>query len=845
MSERSRAAPEALAVAMRREDPGTLSLREWAPRPRSPEPGLSSGTLESAVGPRGGEVEALLGAGAEVPRLPGAGGDDEPLPVVSTRSYDIAGELARGGLGRILRGRDRRLNRPVAIKEALSDGRDARARFLREVAVTARLQHPGIVPVYEAGCWPDGDAFYAMKLISGRSLKEAIAEKKTLDERLSLLPNVIAVAEAVAYAHDAGVIHRDLKPANVLVGPFGETVVIDWGVARDVTEPPGVPASEDTLPPGFRPPERAPALTQTGAILGTPAYMPPEQAAGEPVDMRADVYAIGAILYHVLAGTAPYEGGRGTEVLAWVLMRPPSPIDEREPGVPPDLAAIAHKAMARSPDHRYASAKELAEELRRFQTGQLVGAHHYSRGALVWRWLRRNRTLMVVASVLVAALAATTVVSIQRVLQSREAALVARNSAQQRTNALTLKQAEALMATDPTAALVALRDYPPDGDNWPAVQVLAAEAASRGVSSAVLKTRPPGAEAVSVSPDGAHVASIGLAQGLHVWNTATGAHEASYGVPGDFPMVDYSADGRHLIAAGGGTVRLWDLKAGGPSIDLATQGFISYLDASADGDFLALAGDAGVAYASADRPRALVWLTRERASRVQFSSDGAYLFAVTRDGVLRTWPFRRRGAMKLLLGSRVQDAVLARGSNRILFLTRDGTLGTVALDGSGYRVLRQHTDVVRPIEISRDGRLAVTATGGSAVVLWDLDRGHSRTLRQHQHNVTCIEISSDSRYVASGDDGGGVFVHDFSSGAGRALPGHHSLVQGFAFVSQPPLLVSAADDSVRVWPLSSPASRVLQGHQSNVLALAFTPSGDSIASTGADKSVRHWSVRGR
>ncbi len=242
-----------------------------------------------------------------------------PLPLVSPASYAIDGELARGGLGRILRGRDRRLDRPVAIKEALHDSGDARARFLREVAVTARLQHPGIVPVYEAGCWPGGEPFYAMKLISGCSLKEAISEKKTLNERLALLPNVIAVAEAVAYAHSAGVIHRDLKPANVLVGPFGETVVIDWGVARDVAESPQGPASQDTLLPGSQPPERAHALTQTGAILGTPAYMPPEQAAGSPVDMRADVYAIGAMLYHVSAWpshpTAGYSPARD-------LMRP-------------------------------------------------------------------------------------------------------------------------------------------------------------------------------------------------------------------------------------------------------------------------------------------------------------------------------------------------------------------------------------------------------------------------------------------------------------------------------------------------------------------------------------------
>ena len=147
--------------------------------------------------------------------------------------YEQVGEHARGGLGRVVRAVDKRLGRTVAVKELLRHDASNEARFLREAMITARLEHPGIVPVHEAGRWPNGDPYYVMKLVEGRTLKELIDERKTLRERLELLPNVIAIADAVGYAHSEGVIHRDLKPSNVIVGEFGETIVVDWGLARD------------------------------------------------------------------------------------------------------------------------------------------------------------------------------------------------------------------------------------------------------------------------------------------------------------------------------------------------------------------------------------------------------------------------------------------------------------------------------------------------------------------------------------------------------------------------------------------------------------------------------------
>src|SRR5713101_2543300 len=228
--------------------------------------------------------------------------DASVWPVIDGERYNVAGEHARGGLGRILEAIDRRLDRPVAVKELLNVDRRAEARFVREALVTARLQHPSIVPIHEVGRWPSGEPFYTMKMVEVRSLGEVIREKRSLEERLSLLPNVIAVSDAIAYAHSQRVIHRDLKPSNVLIGPFGETVVIDWGLASDLSEAHRLPEESAISPYRIE----TSGLTVAGTVMGTPEYMPSEQAHGDAVDERADVYAIRAILYHLLAGAPPY-----------------------------------------------------------------------------------------------------------------------------------------------------------------------------------------------------------------------------------------------------------------------------------------------------------------------------------------------------------------------------------------------------------------------------------------------------------------------------------------------------------------------------------------------------------
>jgi tetratricopeptide (TPR) repeat protein len=343
--------------------------------------------------------------------------------MVSTDSrYALEGELARGGMGRIWIAKDARLDRKVAIKELLdpvAGSNGQRARFERELALTSRLEHPSIVSIQDGGTWPDGRPYYVMRLVRGESLDRVIARAKTLADRMAIVPFGLAAVDALAYAHAQGIVHRDLKPENVLVGDFGETVVIDWGLAKDLRA-----TTPDQIEGPYRDLVRD-GETLGGEVLGTPAYMAPEQALGDAVDERADVYALGALLYHVLSGERPYRGTSADEVLANVISGPAPALAERAPGVPVDLVTIVEKAMAREPLDRYPNASALAEDLKRFHSGQLVGAHRYTSGQLVRRWLRRQRTAVTVAALAFVALATVGTVSIVRIVRSEQQARAA------------------------------------------------------------------------------------------------------------------------------------------------------------------------------------------------------------------------------------------------------------------------------------------------------------------------------------------------------------------------------------------------------------------------------------
>ena len=254
------------------------------------------------------ESMATVAAGGS----PGPGDGRSRLPEVPLGHFRAERELARGGMGKIVAADDIRLGRPVALKVLLEPTGDAIGRFEREALITARLQHPGIVPVYEAGRWPGGEPFFAMKLVQGRPLDKVIAEATTLEARLALLPRVAAATDAIAYAHSQRIIHRDLKPANVLIGDFGETVVIDWGLAKSLDDAETSadrhptrslrPSAVMTSQPGATPNSNASTLTVAGAVMGIMlipfvSSLSDDIINAVPQSLRDGSYAMGAFAW--------------------------------------------------------------------------------------------------------------------------------------------------------------------------------------------------------------------------------------------------------------------------------------------------------------------------------------------------------------------------------------------------------------------------------------------------------------------------------------------------------------------------------------------------------------------
>ena len=335
---------------------------------------------------------------------------------------------AQGGIGQVWLARDGDLGREVALKELRPEqgsNLNALSRFVEEARITGQLEHPGIVPIYELATHPaNGKPFYTMRFIRGRTLSEAIRDyhaRKAAGqagplELATLLSAFVALCNTAGYAHSRGVVHRDLKGQNVVLGDFGEVMLLDWGIAKLVDRP----ASTDVAPTVEGPVTlddhgAAHDATLDGQVIGTPSYMAPEQADGrvDAIDARTDVYGLGAILYEILAGRPPYEGTSTRDVLRKVLEAEPLPPRQFVPSTPKPLEAACLRAMAKRPDDRYPSALALAEDVRRWLADEPVSAYPEPWPTRVGRWARRYRTEVAAAAALlvlaVAGLAASTV----------------------------------------------------------------------------------------------------------------------------------------------------------------------------------------------------------------------------------------------------------------------------------------------------------------------------------------------------------------------------------------------------------------------------------------------------
>jgi serine/threonine-protein kinase len=395
-----------------------------APAPRDPDatqppssaPSPFSATGDTIVPPDSGPADDFKTQPHASQAGPGPGRVPTPAATSSER-FRVVRPHARGGLGEVLVAADQELRREVALKriqDRYADDDESRGRFLLEAEITGALEHPGIVPVYSLGVYPDGRLYYAMRFIRGDSLKEAIdryydkvpgleAPARSLELR-SLLGRFVAVCNAMAYAHSRGILHRDLKPANVMLGAYGETLVVDWGLAKPV----GTKGVKSSSPEGALNPSLSSISMPTvmGSAVGTPQFMSPEQAGGrlDQLGPATDIYSLGATLFYLLAGKASVDGANLPEVLEKVQRGDIQSTRDINPSVPRPLEAICRKAMALKPEDRYASAADLATDVEHWLADEPVSAWREPWYVRAQRWVSRNRTLVtgVASAVLVA-----------------------------------------------------------------------------------------------------------------------------------------------------------------------------------------------------------------------------------------------------------------------------------------------------------------------------------------------------------------------------------------------------------------------------------------------------------
>jgi WD40 repeat protein/serine/threonine protein kinase len=778
-------------------------IAQAATMPASGADGASTIDMPHAATLQGPHVEADLPAMQKVP----------------DNAYAIGDEIARGGMGKILSARDRRLRRDIVIKVTRAGHVDP--RFEREALITARLQHPSIVRVYEAGLLGDGRAFYAMERVRGRSLEKILEESTNVQERLALLPHAIAVADAIAYAHSEGVLHRDLKPSNVLIGPFGETVVIDWGLAKDLRAGEAAESLDPATPSARGSDSSGALLTQVGAVMGTPSYMAPEQARGDASDERTDIYALGALLYTLLSGVPPHRGRTTEEVLESVAEGRRVPLVERESALPPELVTIVERAMAHKAAERYQDAKELADDLRAFAAGKLVASHQYSLWRLVRRFVARHKISVSVVAFAVVVLAITGVLSIQSIVRARDDASehrkraeLAREQAQKNlsdlnrsTDEFFRNQARAWADRDPSHTAAFLQKLSDRALHERQTHELAVAAARAGFGWE-LRGHTADIEILATSPDRSLVATASDDATLRVWSIAerTSRHTL-VGHVGPLEDAEFSPDGNHLASAGtDGNIYLWDVRTGIGRKLAGHKSTVRHVAFSPDSKQLASTGEDG---------RIFLWdvvtgtskLVNERAHGwrpVLWSLDGTTIIAGGFDGAIGYFePAINKS--RITPGARMEIRCFALSHDGKLLASGDEHGRVMIWRGDEGTEVGKHVDVVRDLAFSPDDKLLLSAGGDDIVGVYALATNVRTELRGNTDGVKDLDISPDGTLVASAGIDGIARVWPIADGARsnvpRELRGHGTAIKGVAFASSTLLVSASEDDKARLWRL--------------------------------------------
>jgi WD40 repeat protein len=849
---------------------GVDDIRILSERPLdSGRPRLSFPTLDVAAG--------------APPKLPGEGGADAgllaflgaPLPAPSEAAArylaHVDGELGRGGIGRVFLALDRDLGRDVAVKELLVAEADegerplrlqALARFLREARITGQLEHPNIVPVYELGQSANGTPYYAMRVVRGRTLSRALAEATNLAERLALLDHFVGLCQAVAFAHSRGVVHRDIKPDNVMIGEFGETVVLDWGMAKC--------REQDVEVAGPVRPLEAPGLELTidGSLCGTPTHMSPEQARGasDEVDERSDVWALGVVLYTILSGRTPFSGNTLPELIKKIQNEKAASLNDLDADIPRELSAIAERALQPTPSERYATAKELLTDVNAFRSGARVRAYDYSSFELVRRFIARHRAAAVASAIGIGVASTLAVGSYVRLAAARDRAVLAErhateNEKRARSNEQNAKRTLGEMLVDRAEQALS------EGDRTGA-ELLASEALNlveradaRGLTiSAESGPRP---QPLRTLRDAAGCARSALEFGARHAACARGASVTVYDLSGAEPprsfalraavtALDFSASGGHLVVASDdGAVALFDLQSGAtaPVFErVATR--VSALAVSPRADYVAVGGARGgvVIWELSGRRRSFRTEMAQGVSQLGFAPNEPRLLIGGQLGALHAWDFAENKSRELVGHTGTLRAFAFAQQGRLL--ASAGSDRTIRFWNLGDQAPSfpavTHTDAVTALSWIQDGRVLAFGSKDKSFHVVDLKNAEEKTeVRFHDDSVDALAASADGGELASMSRDLGVESWSLAS---LKLPStllERGNVLSFAFVPGKAELVSGsvAASGVGIWSLvSGNVETRLPAAVEQVRSLAVSLDGERLAFAGSSSQVILWDL---
>jgi WD40 repeat protein len=762
---------------------------------------------------------------------------DRPGSLGRLGHYEVSGVIGRGGVGIVLKGLDPRLQRVVAIKVLaphLAASAAARARFVREAQAAAAVRDEHVVAIHGVD-EANGVHYLVMEYIAGVSLQERLDRTGPLRLREVLRIGMQAAA-GLAAAHAQGLVHRDLKPANILLEEGRDRVKLtDFGLARAADDA-GVSANE---------------------AAGTPAYLAPEQARGEAVDHRADLFSLGSVLYALCTGRPPFRAGGALAVLKRVCEDTPRPVREVNPEVPDWLAAVIARLHARDPAQRFASAAEVAAlldaHLARLPQAAPVSLppatapprRGWRRGA----WVAAGLVLLGCLA-LAEATGTTRLVATLR----RSPHVVPDNPEKGRPPPAAPSPLDRL---DPAAIPAAERF---DGQPKELVAVLGEH---RGRCWQVIRS-------LACSPDGKLVAAAGLDNPIVLFDADTLRPRGFLrGQSGKVFSVAFAPDSRRLLAgAADGTVSLWDVATGTERLRFQKPGEVFCVRFSPDGRRALSAGhDRAMHLWDVDTGRELKRLEGDTfyVAALAFSADGGRAVSGHSDQTARVWDLqagKELGRFKGRPGVVAGLAFLPGGRQVLsahLYQLRDGhALPAPDYDlrlwdaetGQEVRRLAGHQSPVFGLDLSADGRRAVTASQDRSVRFWDVEAGRElRCLEGHPGKVFTAALAPDGRRAFSGGEDNVVRQWDVDAGQELAPPtGHRGGVCNLAFSPDGCYLLSGGheDRAVRLWDVVRGKELApFEGHTAGVWCVAFSPDGRLALSGSGDKTLRVWDVRSR